>query len=170
MLRQLCLPMVCLLLHTVLHCTKQYKECLRFADIIASEQHQLYKVTKIAPGLGSQHGLSFALSHQRAMWLVEIQTEVKTLSTRAKNQDSERTQHLLQVSHLITVPGWNSQKHLSLKFWLKSDSYLGNHFAQSSALKSNTCTALKGGSIYPQQGHIQISLTPQKRIVLSLKY
>ena len=43
-LRELCLPMLCFLLHTVLHTTEQFKECLALADIIASEEHQLYKV------------------------------------------------------------------------------------------------------------------------------
>ncbi len=44
LLRQLCLPLICFLLHTVLHTTQQYKQCLQLADIIASEQHQLYTV------------------------------------------------------------------------------------------------------------------------------
>ncbi|XP_063963328.1 nuclear pore complex protein Nup107-like isoform X1 [Lytechinus pictus] len=43
-LRELCLPRMCLLLHSVLHSTHQYKDCLILADVIASEQHQLYKV------------------------------------------------------------------------------------------------------------------------------
>ncbi|XP_038045474.1 nuclear pore complex protein Nup107-like [Patiria miniata] len=43
-LRGLCLPMLCFLLHTVLHTTEQYRECLALADVIASEDHQLYKV------------------------------------------------------------------------------------------------------------------------------
>lgn len=44
LLRQLCLPLVCALLHQVLHTTKRYKECIQIADSIASEHHQLYKV------------------------------------------------------------------------------------------------------------------------------
>lgn len=44
LLRQLCLPTMCFLLHSVLHSTQQYRECLQLADVIASEQHQLYKV------------------------------------------------------------------------------------------------------------------------------
>ncbi|GCC31828.1 hypothetical protein chiPu_0010289 [Chiloscyllium punctatum] len=44
LLRQLCLPMMCFLLHTVLHSTKQYQQCLKLADIVASEQHKLYQV------------------------------------------------------------------------------------------------------------------------------
>ncbi|XP_067855607.1 nuclear pore complex protein Nup107 isoform X2 [Heptranchias perlo] len=44
LLRQLCLPLMCFLLHTVLHSTKQYQECLKLADVISSEQHKLYRV------------------------------------------------------------------------------------------------------------------------------
>ncbi|XP_072123649.1 nuclear pore complex protein Nup107 isoform X1 [Mobula birostris] len=44
LLRQLCLPAMCFLLHTVLHSTKQYQQCLKLADVIASEQHKLYQV------------------------------------------------------------------------------------------------------------------------------
>nr|DBA31102.1 TPA: hypothetical protein GDO54_007008 [Pyxicephalus adspersus] len=43
-LRSQCLPMMAFLLHTVLHTTKQYQECLRLADMISSENHKLYKV------------------------------------------------------------------------------------------------------------------------------
>ena len=43
-LRQLVLPGLCFLLHNILHTSQQYAECLQLADIIASEQHQLYKV------------------------------------------------------------------------------------------------------------------------------
>ncbi|CAH3035204.1 unnamed protein product [Porites lobata] len=44
LLRQLCLPLICVLLHNVLHSTEQYKQCLQLADVISSEQYQLYKV------------------------------------------------------------------------------------------------------------------------------
>lgn len=44
LLRQLCLPLICFLLHKVLHSTEQYKQCVQIADVIASEQYQLYKV------------------------------------------------------------------------------------------------------------------------------
>uniref|UniRef100_A0A8D0F3B1 Nuclear pore complex protein n=1 Tax=Strix occidentalis caurina TaxID=311401 RepID=A0A8D0F3B1_STROC len=44
LLRKLCLPMMCFLLHTVLHSTGQYQECLRLADMVASERHKLYMV------------------------------------------------------------------------------------------------------------------------------
>ncbi|KGL82140.1 Nuclear pore complex protein Nup107, partial [Tinamus guttatus] len=44
LLRKLCLPMMCFLLHTVLHSTGQYQECLRLADTVASERHKLYTV------------------------------------------------------------------------------------------------------------------------------
>ncbi|XP_077325299.1 nuclear pore complex protein Nup107 [Lithobates pipiens] len=43
-LRSQCLPMMTYLLHTVLHNTKQYQECLRLADVVSSENHKLYKV------------------------------------------------------------------------------------------------------------------------------
>ena len=45
LLRQLCLPNMCFLLHTVLHATGQYREALRLADVIASEEHHLYTVS-----------------------------------------------------------------------------------------------------------------------------
>ncbi|KAI1882040.1 hypothetical protein AGOR_G00246600 [Albula goreensis] len=44
LLRQQCLPMMTFLLQTVLHSTEQHQESLRLADIIASQQHQLYQV------------------------------------------------------------------------------------------------------------------------------
>ncbi|XP_015261194.1 PREDICTED: nuclear pore complex protein Nup107 [Gekko japonicus] len=44
MLRKLCLPTMCFLLHTVLYRTGQYQEDLRLADLIASERHKLYMV------------------------------------------------------------------------------------------------------------------------------
>ena len=44
LLRQLCLPTLCNLLHKLLHTTERYKECLQLADLVASEDHQLYKV------------------------------------------------------------------------------------------------------------------------------
>nr|XP_003224660.1 PREDICTED: nuclear pore complex protein Nup107 [Anolis carolinensis]XP_008114805.1 PREDICTED: nuclear pore complex protein Nup107 [Anolis carolinensis]XP_016851349.1 PREDICTED: nuclear pore complex protein Nup107 [Anolis carolinensis] len=44
MLRKLCLPTMCFLLHTVLHSTGQYQEDLRLADLIASDRHKLYTV------------------------------------------------------------------------------------------------------------------------------
>ncbi|XP_007664485.1 nuclear pore complex protein Nup107 isoform X1 [Ornithorhynchus anatinus] len=44
LLRRLCLPMMGFLLHTVLHRTGQYQECLRLADMLASERHKLYLV------------------------------------------------------------------------------------------------------------------------------
>ncbi|GAB6025436.1 hypothetical protein CHUAL_014030 [Chamberlinius hualienensis] len=43
-LRESCLPEITIMLHSILHSTGKYKECLQLADIIASEQHQLYKV------------------------------------------------------------------------------------------------------------------------------
>ncbi|KAM4747248.1 nuclear pore complex protein Nup107 [Rhinophrynus dorsalis] len=44
LLRRLCLPMMCFLLHTVLHNTKQYQDCLRLADLVSSEHQKLYTV------------------------------------------------------------------------------------------------------------------------------
>jgi len=44
LLRQLCLPKLCLLLHQVLHTTQRYKQCVQIADCVADEHHQLYKV------------------------------------------------------------------------------------------------------------------------------
>ncbi|XP_076103214.1 nuclear pore complex protein Nup107-like [Mytilus galloprovincialis] len=44
LLRQLVLPGLCFLLHKTLHTSQQYAECLQLADVIASEQHLLYKV------------------------------------------------------------------------------------------------------------------------------
>lgn len=43
-LRKLCLPVMCFLLHRVLHSTGQYQEDLRLADLIASDRHKLYTV------------------------------------------------------------------------------------------------------------------------------
>ncbi|XP_045144834.1 nuclear pore complex protein Nup107 [Echinops telfairi] len=43
-LRKLCLPMLCFLLHTILHNTGQYQECLQLADMVSSERHKLYLV------------------------------------------------------------------------------------------------------------------------------
>ncbi|ELU05475.1 hypothetical protein CAPTEDRAFT_176040 [Capitella teleta] len=43
LLRQLCLPQICFLLHTVLHSTKQHHACLQLADLVASENHLLYR-------------------------------------------------------------------------------------------------------------------------------
>ncbi|XP_074642754.1 nuclear pore complex protein Nup107-like isoform X2 [Tubulanus polymorphus] len=44
LLRQLCLPTICFLLHKVLHATEQYQECIQLADVVASERYALYKV------------------------------------------------------------------------------------------------------------------------------
>ncbi|KAK3854838.1 hypothetical protein Pcinc_038712 [Petrolisthes cinctipes] len=42
-LRSIYIPQVTSLLQNILHCTENYKESLQLADLIASEQHQLYK-------------------------------------------------------------------------------------------------------------------------------
>ncbi|XP_041370444.1 nuclear pore complex protein Nup107-like [Gigantopelta aegis] len=42
-LRKLYLPALCFNLHYLLHSTRMYAECLQLADVIASEQYQLYK-------------------------------------------------------------------------------------------------------------------------------
>ena len=44
LLRQLCIPLLCFLIHSVLHSTRQYKHCLQLADILASEQFKLFEV------------------------------------------------------------------------------------------------------------------------------
>uniref|UniRef100_H0VCS9 Nuclear pore complex protein n=1 Tax=Cavia porcellus TaxID=10141 RepID=H0VCS9_CAVPO len=44
LLRKLCLPRLCFLLHTILHTTGQYQECLQLADMVSSERHKLYLV------------------------------------------------------------------------------------------------------------------------------
>ena len=48
LLRKLCLPMLCFLLHTILHSTGQYQECLQLADMVSSERHKLYLVSSRA--------------------------------------------------------------------------------------------------------------------------
>ncbi|MCL4131485.1 UNVERIFIED_CONTAM: hypothetical protein GTU68_054245, partial [Idotea baltica] len=42
-LRSIYVPQVTSLLQNILHCTESYKECIQLADLIASEQHGLYK-------------------------------------------------------------------------------------------------------------------------------
>ncbi|RXG52875.1 Nuclear pore complex protein [Armadillidium vulgare] len=42
-LRSVFIPQATSLLQTILHCTENYKECVQLADLIASEQHSLYK-------------------------------------------------------------------------------------------------------------------------------
>ena len=44
LLRKLCLPMLCFLLHTILHGTGWYQECLQLADMGSSECQKLYLV------------------------------------------------------------------------------------------------------------------------------
>lgn len=44
LLRHICLPALCFLLHKVLHTTEQYRECVQFADVIVSEAYHLYNV------------------------------------------------------------------------------------------------------------------------------
>ncbi len=74
LLRQLCLPLMCFLLHTVLHTTQQFQLCLQLADTIASEQHQLYLVRCVcvctshllskASSTWVEHALRFASGFQ----------------------------------------------------------------------------------------------------------
>jgi len=61
LLRRLCLPSLCTLLHEVLHSTQRYKQCVQIADCIADEHHQLYKVT-----YQHHHHSTVALSH--SLW------------------------------------------------------------------------------------------------------
>lgn len=44
LLREMCIPPLCTLLHQVLHTSKRYKEAVKIADCVADEHHQLYKV------------------------------------------------------------------------------------------------------------------------------
>ncbi|XP_065883036.1 nuclear pore complex protein Nup107-like isoform X2 [Dysidea avara] len=44
LLRQLCLPRMCVLLHTVLHSVGRYKECMEIGDMVASTRYKLYEV------------------------------------------------------------------------------------------------------------------------------
>jgi nuclear pore complex protein Nup107 len=43
-LRELCIPKVTLLLHSVMSEMNEHAGCIQLADILASEQYQLYKV------------------------------------------------------------------------------------------------------------------------------
>lgn len=43
-LRELCIPKITLLLHSVMSEMNEHDGCIQLADILASEQHQLYKV------------------------------------------------------------------------------------------------------------------------------
>lgn len=44
-LRNLCIPKIVLLLHSVMTEMNESAECIKLADILASEQYQLYKVS-----------------------------------------------------------------------------------------------------------------------------
>ena len=44
LLRRLCIPPLCFLLHTILHASEDFAKVSEIAEIVASEQHQLYKV------------------------------------------------------------------------------------------------------------------------------
>ncbi|XP_071455139.1 nuclear pore complex protein Nup107 [Hetaerina americana] len=43
-LRELYIPQVVLLLHTIMECAGELNECLQLSEVVVSEQHQLYKV------------------------------------------------------------------------------------------------------------------------------
>lgn len=45
MLQRLCLPQMVSLLHTVLHATGSYKQCVELANLVASEDYKLYQVS-----------------------------------------------------------------------------------------------------------------------------
>ena len=45
-LRKLCIPKVALLLHTVMSDMNEHFECVQLADTLASEQYQLYNVSR----------------------------------------------------------------------------------------------------------------------------
>lgn len=44
-LRELCIPKITLLLHSVMSEMNEHAGCIQLADILASEQYQLYKVS-----------------------------------------------------------------------------------------------------------------------------
>ena len=48
LLRRLCLPPLCFLLHSILHSAEVFEEVSTIAEVVASEQHQLYKVNKLS--------------------------------------------------------------------------------------------------------------------------
>lgn len=43
-LRELCIPKITLLLHSVMSEMNEHTECIQLADLLASEQYKLYKV------------------------------------------------------------------------------------------------------------------------------
>ena len=43
-IREVVIPLLCFLLHTVLHSSGKYRECLQIADVIQAEQRKLYTV------------------------------------------------------------------------------------------------------------------------------
>lgn len=43
-LREICIPKVVMLLHTVMSEMNEHAECVKLSDIVASKQHKLYKV------------------------------------------------------------------------------------------------------------------------------
>ena len=51
LLRRLCLPPLCFLLHSILHSAEVFEEVSTIAEVVASEQHQLYKVNKLSLSL-----------------------------------------------------------------------------------------------------------------------
>ena len=48
LLRRLCLPPLCFLLHSILHSAEVFEEVSTIAEVVASEQHQLYKVNNLS--------------------------------------------------------------------------------------------------------------------------
>lgn len=46
-LRELCIPKITLLLHSVMSEMNEHSGCIQLADILASEQYQLYKVIRL---------------------------------------------------------------------------------------------------------------------------
>ncbi|KYN05331.1 hypothetical protein ALC62_03615 [Cyphomyrmex costatus] len=49
-LRELCIPKVTLLLHSVMSEMNEHDGCIQLADVLASEQHQLYKLNVFSKG------------------------------------------------------------------------------------------------------------------------
>lgn len=55
-LRELCIPKVTLLLHSVMSEMNEHAECIQLADTLASEQYQLYKVCIDSKIIYSEYG------------------------------------------------------------------------------------------------------------------
>lgn len=61
-LRELCIPKVTLLLHSVMSEMNEHDGCVQLADILASEQYQLYKVCTIKVTIATYLNMNFIKS------------------------------------------------------------------------------------------------------------